>query len=204
MKILDRLHQSQVLPRRVQRLSQLFAEVLPPDARVLDIGCGDGSLSQLIAQRRPDLEIVGIEVLVREKVQIPVRQFDGRRIPYPDSSFDAAMLVDVLHHTDDPTILLREAARVSPNVVIKDHTKDGLLAGLRLRFMDNVGNARFGVNLPYNYWSYQKWQEACRALDMDVSMWRAKLGLYPWPATYVFDASLHFLACLRQSRSTTV
>ena len=55
------------------------------------------------------------------------------------------MFVDVLHHTDDPMVLLREAGRVASGfVLIKDHTQNGILAGRRLRFMDWVGNARHG------------------------------------------------------------
>ena len=46
------------------------------------------------------------------------------------------MFVDVLLHTLDPMILLREAIRVArQTVVIKDHTLDGLLAGPTLRAM---------------------------------------------------------------------
>ena len=64
-------------------------------------------------RQRPDLEITGVDVLVRPKNHIPVQLFDGRQLPFPDQSFDAVMFVDVLHHTDDPSVLLREAKRVA-------------------------------------------------------------------------------------------
>jgi hypothetical protein len=61
--------------------------------------------------------------------------------------------------TEDPMTLLHEAARVArQSVIIKDHTRDRMLAGPKLRFMAQVGNARFGVALTYNYWPRQKWQ----------------------------------------------
>ena len=51
------------------------------------------------------------------------------------------MLVDVLHHTDDPGILLSEARRVTRRaVVLKDHTRD-YMAGATLRLMDWGANA---------------------------------------------------------------
>jgi SAM-dependent methyltransferase len=181
-------------------LAQLCAELVPAKSRVLDIGCGDGRLARLLSQQRPDITITGIDVLVRDKVYIPVNSFDGKTIPYPNHSFDVAMLMDVLHHTEDPFILLREAARVSNGqVIIKDHTRDGLLAGLRLRFMDYVGNARYGVNLPFNYWPRAKWENVWRELGLQVAIWNSQLRLYPWPVTYVFDASLQFLTCLTQA-----
>jgi ubiquinone/menaquinone biosynthesis C-methylase UbiE len=173
---------------------------VPPHASVLDIGCGDGRLAQRVAQLRPDISITGIEVLVRDKIFIPVKTFDGITIPYPNHSFDIAMLIDVLHHTEDPVTLLREAMRVAKGqVLIKDHTQDGLLAGLRLRFMDYVGNARHGVNLPFKYWPRAKWQSVWRDLGLHVVSWNSQLRLYPWPVTYLFDASLQFVTCLTQA-----
>ena len=139
-------------------------------------------------------------MLVRDKVYIPVHKFDGKKIPYPDNSFELAMLIDVLHHTVEPVSLLREAARVSKGqILIKDHTKEGLLAGLRLRFMDSVGNARYGVNLPFNYWPRQKWEHVWRELGLNIATWNSQLRLYPWPATYVFDASLQFVTRLQRA-----
>ena len=199
MSVLGRVHEKSVFPRRLNRLAELCSGLLPERARVLDIGCGDGQLAQRLSRFRPDVTIRGIDVLVRDKVHIPVEKFDGKLIPYPNGSFDVAMLIDVLHHTEDPLILLREAARVSKgHIVIKDHTRDGLLAGLRLRFMDYVGNARYGVNLPFNYWPRAKWQHVWRELGLNIATWNSQLHLYPWPATYVFDASLHFVTCLNQ------
>jgi SAM-dependent methyltransferase len=122
-------------------------------------------------------------------------------IPFETKSVDVVLFVDVLHHTTDPTILLREAKRVaSDSVVIKDHTKDGLLAGQTLSFMDWVGNARHGVALPFNYWPEARWRGAFEDLSLYVAYWRKTLGLYPWSHTWLFDRSLHFIARLTNKR----
>lgn len=42
-------------------------------------------------------------------------------------------------------------------VVIKDHLREGPLAGPTLRLMDWVGNRGHDVRLPYNYLSRRKW-----------------------------------------------
>jgi SAM-dependent methyltransferase len=130
-----------------------------------------------------------------------VRAFDGRHIDSPDASYDAVMFVDVLHHTDDPEILIAEAARVAKQcVVIKDHTMDGLLAERTLAFMDWVGNARHGVALPYNYWPKARWMDLFRRRDLKVEEWVDRLGLYPAWARPVFERKLHFIARLGVSR----
>src|SRR5207344_2341443 len=134
---------------------------------------------------------------VRPHTLIPVVPFDGNTIPYPNQAFDVVMFVDVLHHTDDPTVLLREAKRVARQaIVLKDHTKDGVLAGPTLRFMDWVGNRHHGVVLPYNYWTHDQWERALVDLGLGISTWNANVGLYPWPASQVFDRALHFVAKL--------
>jgi len=199
MSVIGAVHTNLVFGRRVRILASQLANLLPENATVLDVGCGDGTLDSLILRSRPDLSINGIDILVRPQTHIPVVPFDGTTIPYPDGAFDVVMFVDVLHHTDDPMVLLREAKRVARRaVVLKDHTKDGFLAGSTLRFMDWVGNRHHGVVLPYNYWTLRQWKQAMAELGLVAAIWNADVGLYPWPANHFFDRALHFVAKLTQ------
>lgn len=168
---------------------------MPRDASVLDVGCGDGTIARMIGERRPDLTLVGIDVLIRPQTAIPVQLFDGETIPHADKSFDVVTFVDVLHHTHHPLALLKEAVRVARQaVVLKDHVCDGLVAKETLRLMDWVGNARHGIALPYNYWPRSRWREAFRSVNLTVKDWDDALALYPRPASWLFDRSLHFVA----------
>jgi SAM-dependent methyltransferase len=197
MSAIGSLHEKLVFNRRIHVLAKWLAEQIPQGAKVLDVGCGDGNIAKLLMEARPDIEIEGIDVLVRPTTHIPVTQFDGTTIPFPDRSFDAVMFVDVLHHTDDPSVLLAEARRVAKKaVILKDHCRDGVLAGSTLRFMDWVGNAHHGVVLPYNYWPEAKWRETFDRLALSPASWNAHLGLYGFPFTLAFDRKLHFVARL--------
>jgi SAM-dependent methyltransferase len=200
VNLLERLYDwaigRRVFGRRVQILCAHLAELLPQSARVLDVGCGNGLLVHLLVQRRPDVEVQGIDVLVQATCYIPVSQFDGQAFPFEDGSFDAVMFIDVLHHTDDALALLREAKRVArQTILIKDHPRNGFLAGPTLRFMDWVANRRHGIALPYNYWPRQKWFETFAQLGLTVRVWKTKLGLYR-PLGWLFGRGLHFVARL--------
>lgn len=200
MRLVEHLHDRYGHRRRARVLAHHFVELIPESARLLDVGCGDGLLAREIARLRPDLSIRGIEVQERSHSHIEVERFDGLHIPYPDDAFDLILFVDVLHHSDDALCLLREGARVARRaMVIKDHTLEGLLAQPTLRFMDDVGNARHGVTLPYNYWTREHWESVLSELSLPVESWTGKLGLYPWPASWLFDRSLHFIARLDTS-----
>jgi len=199
------LHEATVHRRRIKVLANCIAGILPENAKVLDIGCGDGQLGLLLQLARPDLQIEGVDVLLRPHTAIPVGGFDGRHLPFPDRSVDIALFVDVLHHCEWATALMAEAARVARHsIVIKDHLAEGFLARPLLRFMDFIGNAGHGVVLPYIYWSRQQWLEVFSELRWDISTWTEDLKLYPFPANWLFGRNLHFLAQFQPERGDRV
>lgn len=202
MSVLDSVHGGYVHARRVRVLARHLADLVPAGpGRVLDVGCGDGRLAALLRELRPELEVEGIDVLVREGTPIPVKLFDGRKLPLADGAADVVTFVDVLHHTEDPLVLLKEAARVARRaVVLKDHLCQGLLARPTLRFMDWVGNARHGVVLPYNYQTPRQWAAHFAAAGLVVAEERTRLGLYPAWADWAFGRSLHTVTRLEPVR----
>lgn len=202
MSALDGLHGRYVLGRRVRVLARLLARLVPAEAELLDVGSGDGAVAHALMLARPDVHAEGLDVLVRSGARIPVRHFDGRTIPAADRSAGTVLLVDVLHHADDPAALLREAGRVARDaVIVKDHLADGFLAVPTLRFMDRVGNARHGVRLPYRYLRRSEWEDAIAGAGLRIDAWEGTLGLYPPPASWLFDRGLHFMARLAPSAS---
>lgn len=183
--------------RRIWVLSRALANAIPGRGSVLDIGCGDGQLALALMKLRPDLKIEGVDVVARPKTLIPVAQYDGVKLPFADKSFDYVTIVDVLHHTDDPTVVLSEASRVARHgVVIKDHLREGFLAHETLAFMDWCGNIGDGVPLPYNFLSRSEWQGAFFKSRLQSRQTNEKLNIYLPPARWLFDRQLHFVSFL--------
>lgn len=167
-------------------------------ATVLDVGCGNGQISRAIATESPGLHFFGVDIAKRPSCAIPMMEFDGVTLPFADHSYDWVTFVDVLHHTEDPSVLIKEAARVAgKGVIIKDHLNESPWAEKRLKFMDWVGNRQHGVVLPYNYWSMNQWEEAWKQCGLRVEAVKGDLGLYPWPFSLIFGNGLHFIAKLK-------
>ncbi len=96
-----------------------------PGHRVLDIGCGTGSLVVLVKRLCPDAKVVGLDpdpkalARARRKVEragVSARFDQGfsSELPYPDACFDRVFSSFMLHHLqpDEKAKTLREARRV--------------------------------------------------------------------------------------------
>ena len=205
LRALGSWHGRVVHSRRVRTLAGRFATLLPPDHSVLDVGCGDGLIDAKVRERRRDLSIRGVDVRVRPSAQIEVTCFDGRHLPFPDQSFDSVLFCDVLHHTDAPVALLKEAVRVARHcILIKDHLVQGWLARPTLRFMDFIGNAPHGVVLPYNYLTSGQWDSALRECRLTPRLVDRHLKLYPGWVDLWFGRSLHFIGIYDIDRPTAI
>jgi SAM-dependent methyltransferase len=183
--------------RRVYVLSRHLARAIPSRGSVLDIGAGDGQIAMALMRLRPDLKVEGVDIVPRPRTLIPVTQYDGVTLPFADKSVDYVTIVDVLHHTTDPSAVMLEAARVArQGVVIKDHLREGFLAGPTLSFMDWFGNLGDGVPMPYLFLSRREWQGAFFKSRLQLVSTTEKLGIYLPPASWLFDRTLHFVAYL--------
>lgn len=93
---------------------------LAPNSRVLDVGCGPGSLARHIA--RDGHTVVGIDseplmidraqYLATEVSRVTFELGDVRNLKFDDDSFDAALATNVIFLLRDPLIGLKEMARV--------------------------------------------------------------------------------------------
>ncbi|MCJ2067879.1 class I SAM-dependent methyltransferase [Methylobacterium sp. J-030] len=85
--------------------------------RILDIGCGPGTLAKRLSE--DGAAVTGIDpgaaALEQARAAAPGVRFEsasGEALPFPDGSFDGAVLLNALHHVPDPAAALIEAARV--------------------------------------------------------------------------------------------
>ena len=200
LRIVNTFHKTFVFNRRVLVLAKNICDIIPKNVRsVLDIGCGDGTISSLILKNKPNILIKGLEVSERKRCLIDCKVFSGIEIPLKNSAVDLCILIDVLHHTVNIQELLKEAIRVSQRyIIIKDHIYSNYFDLAVLRFMDWIGNKPYGVNLPYNYQKKDSWLHIFQSNNVKITMWNDNLKLYPFPFSLLFGNKLHFITLLEK------
>lgn len=89
------------------------------DARVLDVGCGGGFLSNALA--RHGFAVTGIDLSEEslkvaqghdETKTVSYQVADAYALPFPDESFDVVTAMDFLEHVEEPEKVIRELSRV--------------------------------------------------------------------------------------------
>jgi methionine biosynthesis protein MetW len=102
----------------------VIADFLPNNTRVLDVGCGDGSLMNLLVKEK-NIEVRGLE-LEKQNVQdciykgLPVIQGNAETELYqfPDQSFDYVVLSQTLQAFYSPDKVLKELLRIGKSVIV--------------------------------------------------------------------------------------
>src|SRR5438128_682629 len=100
--------------RKVGRAYDMALEisrVIPRGSEVLDVGCGNGYIAHHL-RAILGTNILGIDLSESTEAPIDYRQYDGKRFPLPDDSFDAIVSAYVLHHAQDVRSVLNEMKRV--------------------------------------------------------------------------------------------
>ena len=103
---------------------KVIADLLPDNTRVLDVGCGDGSLMNLLVKEK-NIDVRGLE-LEKHNVQqciykgLPVIQGNAETELYqfPNQAFDYVILSQTLQAFYNPDKVLKELLRIGKSVII--------------------------------------------------------------------------------------
>ena len=103
---------------------KIIVDLIDDNTRVLDVGCNDGALMQLLKENK-NVDIRGIEIS-KQKVQICISkgltviegnaEFDLKQ--FPDNSFDFVILGQTLQAFINPEVVIKELLRVGKKAII--------------------------------------------------------------------------------------
>lgn len=120
-------HHESVLRSHLWRTAENSAAFLLPylteDAKVLDVGCGPGTITAGLAERVPRGRVTGVDAseqvveqareLAADRPNLEFTTGDVYALGYPDDSFDVVFAHQILQHLSDPVLALREMGRVT-------------------------------------------------------------------------------------------
>ena len=102
----------------------VIADLVTPGSRVLDVGCGDGALLQLLAQtknvdgRGVELSQSGVNECVAKGLSVIQGDADTDLADYPDDGFDYVILSQTLQATRRPREALRNMLRIGRHAIV--------------------------------------------------------------------------------------
>lgn len=103
--------------REYEELFNNIADLVPHNARVLDIGCGVGLLLKRLKEQK-NCDCVGVDISdvainALRQHGIPGQVSKLPRVPFPDETFDVVVGTEVLEHLKNPAATVRQMARVA-------------------------------------------------------------------------------------------
>lgn len=104
------------------------------DKRILEVACGTGRFTVMLAQEGADVTGVDISQAMLDQgrnkaIQANVNEnldflrSDAARLPFPDNHFDAVFAMRFFHLADDPVLFMKELQRVTADQVFFDTFK---------------------------------------------------------------------------------
>jgi 2-polyprenyl-3-methyl-5-hydroxy-6-metoxy-1,4-benzoquinol methylase len=140
-------------------LEQLWHQAAPES--ILDVGCGEGVLTEQWADKLGDGRIVGIDLddpklraewEKRRRANLEYRAEDATNLSFGDGEFDLAAAIEVLEHVPDPERTVSEMARVAKHWLLVSVPREPLWRALNMArgaYLKDLGNTPGHIN----HWS---------------------------------------------------
>ncbi|MFI5171530.1 MAG: class I SAM-dependent methyltransferase [Chitinophagales bacterium] len=140
--------------------------LLPRGTPVLDIGSGNGLAAHLLKEKGFDIVCLDIHEGNYHPSVKPI-VYDGKHIPFEDDHFESGIILTVLHHTDNPDIILKEAMRVCRSLIIMEDIYENKFQQYITYFLDSVANL-FYSPCPHTNRNDNQWKKTFAEMGLEL------------------------------------
>ena len=182
---------------RENEVGRRLARWLDPGQTLLDLGAGTGYISRWLRDRalvRPTLADV-VAYGNRDRTLPFIELHQPFSVPVEDASFDAVMLLFVLHHVEtheDQDRLLDEAIRIAlSRVIVLEDTPRSRLDLAFNKGWDLLLNLRHRVPAPFTFRGVDEWTKAFK--ERDLSIVSVETYRPRWPTLMTYPHTLFVL-----------
>lgn len=109
--------------------------------KIIDIGSGTGDVAFLLIKEGKNVTPVDVGDFHGPRF-VKTTIYDGKTLPFPNRSFDTALLLMVLHHTPNPEEVFLEASRVAREVIVIETSFTSPIHKFFTVVSDAIGNLR--------------------------------------------------------------
>jgi 2-polyprenyl-3-methyl-5-hydroxy-6-metoxy-1,4-benzoquinol methylase len=146
-------------------LDELFTQAAP--GSILDVGCGEGVLTERWAQRLETGRVVGIDLddpkllaewTQRRRGNLDFMTMPAENLPFAEDEFELAAAIEVLEHVPDPEHTVSEMARVASGHLLVSVPREPLWRALNVArgaYLRELGNTPGHLN----HWSKRSFVE---------------------------------------------
>ena len=147
-------------------------------SRVLDLGCGCGIAGKTF-QDFFRAEVFGVDIKDYRVSSLPFQIYDGFHLPFPNDSFDTVLISYVLHHAEDPIILLKEAKRTARDkVIIYEDLLDGFFSSLFCKIHGISFAKLIGDYNKLSFRSEKEWENVFDKIGLNV-IFKKRINSFP-------------------------
>jgi len=152
-----------------KRAEYIIDKVLPlinKNEKVLDIGSGSGHIGDKIS-KKANVQLLDIDNF--NSTKLPLRIYDGKKIPFKDKSFDVGLILGVLHHCENQEEVIEEAKRVCKRLIIIENIFMNQIQRLVLCFFDSMFNLPAGIKVPFTFRRDGEWRQLFSEVGLKIS-----------------------------------